>query len=230
MEAAPGPGRWRFRLRVAGGRRYGVARGAAGRGFQQRRRWRTAPHRRHPESASNPIVADIAEITRRPFRDMQPAELRAGPLRGGRPVPHRGARIGRGAHEPRRQYWPPAGRMSFEEITDHIGKSRSAAQQMVERGRERTFIRHRCSRDQDGPIRSVFMLRLRPVNIFGTGPSRRRPTPYSASHRDPPGLAELNPDRYRPDLATSLSNLGARYSELGRLEEAAAIQDEVERL
>jgi hypothetical protein len=33
-------------------------------------------------------------------------------------------------------------------------------------------------------------------------------------------LAGANPDRYRPDLARSLSNLGNRFSALGHLAEA----------
>jgi Tetratricopeptide repeat len=39
-------------------------------------------------------------------------------------------------------------------------------------------------------------------------------------------LAEANPDRYRPDLATSLSNLGATFSELRRPAEALSAEQE----
>jgi hypothetical protein len=39
-------------------------------------------------------------------------------------------------------------------------------------------------------------------------------------------LAAANPDRYRPDLAASLDNLGISFSELGRLAEAGAAHDE----
>ena len=39
-------------------------------------------------------------------------------------------------------------------------------------------------------------------------------------------LAAASPDRYRPDLATSLTNLGVTFSKLGRDAEAAAASDE----
>jgi Tetratricopeptide repeat len=39
-------------------------------------------------------------------------------------------------------------------------------------------------------------------------------------------LAATSPDSYRPDLAPSLDNLGARFSELGRPAEAAAAHEE----
>jgi Tetratricopeptide repeat len=39
-------------------------------------------------------------------------------------------------------------------------------------------------------------------------------------------LAAASPDRYRPDLAHSLDNLGIRFSQLGRPAEAAAAHDE----
>ena len=39
-------------------------------------------------------------------------------------------------------------------------------------------------------------------------------------------LAEANPDRYRPDLAPSLSNLGVRFSALGRPAEALPVTEE----
>jgi len=39
-------------------------------------------------------------------------------------------------------------------------------------------------------------------------------------------LAAANPDRYRPDLARSLSNLGVRFSELGRPAEALPVTEE----
>jgi tetratricopeptide (TPR) repeat protein len=40
------------------------------------------------------------------------------------------------------------------------------------------------------------------------------------------GLAAASPDRYRPDLATSLSNLGAIFSELGRPADALPVAEE----
>ncbi len=46
-------------------------------------------------------------------------------------------------------------------------------------------------------------------------------------HRE---LAAASPDRYRPGLATSLSNLGNRFAELGRDREAAAASAEADRL
>jgi hypothetical protein len=42
--------------------------------------------------------------------------------------------------------------------------------------------------------------------------------------------AAVNPDRYNPPLTISLSNLGVRFSELGRDEEAAEGRKEPERL
>ena len=39
-------------------------------------------------------------------------------------------------------------------------------------------------------------------------------------------LAEANPDRYRPDLAASLTNLGITFSELGRPAEALSVEQE----
>ena len=39
-------------------------------------------------------------------------------------------------------------------------------------------------------------------------------------------LAAASPDRYRPDLARSLDNLGIKFSELGRSAQAAAAHDE----
>ena len=39
-------------------------------------------------------------------------------------------------------------------------------------------------------------------------------------------LAAVTPDRYRPDLAQSLSNLGARLSQLGRPTEALPVTEE----
>ncbi|WP_433221798.1 hypothetical protein [Microtetraspora malaysiensis] len=42
-------------------------------------------------------------------------------------------------------------------------------------------------------------------------------------------LADSYPDRYRPDLAASLSNLGIRFSKLDRLAEAEEIRGEAER-
>jgi hypothetical protein len=39
-------------------------------------------------------------------------------------------------------------------------------------------------------------------------------------------LAAASPDRYRPDLAQSLDNLGLLLSKLGRQTEAAATHDE----
>ncbi|MGV9774253.1 tetratricopeptide repeat protein, partial [Streptosporangium sp. NPDC003464] len=39
-------------------------------------------------------------------------------------------------------------------------------------------------------------------------------------------LAEAYPDRYRPDLATSLSNLGVRFSALGHPAEALPMTQE----
>ena len=39
-------------------------------------------------------------------------------------------------------------------------------------------------------------------------------------------LAAAYPDRYRPDLATSLTNLGIRFSELGRPAEALPVTQE----
>ena len=39
-------------------------------------------------------------------------------------------------------------------------------------------------------------------------------------------LAAANPDRYRPDLAGSLNNLGIRFSELGRPADALPVTEE----
>ena len=39
-------------------------------------------------------------------------------------------------------------------------------------------------------------------------------------------LADADPDRYRPDLAQSLNNLGNRLSELGRFTEALPIAEQ----
>jgi hypothetical protein len=39
-------------------------------------------------------------------------------------------------------------------------------------------------------------------------------------------LAKVNPARYRPDLATSLTNLGIRFSALGRPAEALSASEE----
>ena len=39
-------------------------------------------------------------------------------------------------------------------------------------------------------------------------------------------LAAASPDRYRPDLARSLSNLGVAFSELGRPQEALPVTEE----
>jgi hypothetical protein len=41
-------------------------------------------------------------------------------------------------------------------------------------------------------------------------------------------LAAANPDRYRPDLAASLDNLGVMFSELGRPADAEAAQREAQ--
>ncbi len=59
--------------------------------------------------------------------------------------------------------------------------------------------------------------------VLGAGPPGRgtagRPRKPSTLYRE---LAATDPDRYRPDLASSLSNLGVRFSELGRPAEALA--------
>ncbi|MFB4298263.1 tetratricopeptide repeat protein, partial [Actinomadura sp. NTSP31] len=43
-------------------------------------------------------------------------------------------------------------------------------------------------------------------------------------------LAQNNPERYLPDLATSLTNLGVTLSELGRLDEALPVTEEAVRI
>ena len=63
--------------------------------------------------------------------------------------------------------------------------------------------------------------------VLRAGPSWprrcRSPRKPSPSRRE---LAAASPDRYRPDLATSLSNLGIRFSELGRPAEALPVTEE----
>ena len=55
-------------------------------------------------------------------------------------------------------------------------------------------------------------------------PTRCRSTEEAVAIRRE--LAAASPDRYRPDLATSLSNLGVRFSELGRPADALPVAEE----
>ena len=64
-------------------------------------------------------------------------------------------------------------------------------------------------------VRAYWLSKLG-IRLVCAGPSRRRPACHEEAVAIRRELAAASPDRYRPDLAASLANIGKVLSELGR--------------
>ena len=177
-------------------------------------------------AAANPdrYRPDLARLTVQPRHPV----LGAGPP-GRRPARHRGSR-----HHPprtgRRQPRPLPPRP--RPLTDQPRRPVLGAGPPGRRAARHRGSRHHppgTGRRQPRPLPPRPRHRRSATSASGSRSWAARPTPCrsprkpSAIRRE---LAAANPDRYRPDLAQSLDNLGIRFSELGRPADALPVTEE----